>query len=201
MRSAVILGLLLPALLAAETSLLRVRVLDNDGAGHPAGSRSAGISVEVTDELGKAVPGAAVTVRLPDDGPGGAFANGVSTAILTTGPDGRATTTPITWNRLAGPVEIRIAAVSGPLRAETVARRLLSEPQPEKHGPRVVMKPQPSGGGHLKWILIGAATAGAAAATLGLRSSGGAHGGQQSSGSAEAPLINPSGSPTVGPHP
>lgn len=207
MRSAI--GLLLPVLLAAQTSLLRVGAIDSDGADHVAGSRSAGIAVEVTDGMGKPVPGAVVTVRLPDDGPGGAFANGASTAIVTTGPDGRAATTPITWNRLAGPVEIRITAVSGRLRAGTIAARRLSEPAPEKrtvletekHGPRVVMKPHASGGGHLKWILIGATTAGAVAATLGLRSSGGAHGAQQSTGSGGVTSITAVGSPDVGAHP
>ena len=190
MRGALTLGLLLPVLLAAQTSLLRVRAIDKDGATRAAGSRSAGLAVEVTDELGKPVAGAVVTVRLPDDGPGGSFANGLSSEILTTSADGRATTTPISWNRLAGTVEIRITAVSGRLRAGTIAACRLSEPEPEKraaaleperHGPRVVMKPNASngggGGGHrLRWILIGAAAGGAVAATLGLR--GGGHSGQ-----------------------
>ena len=210
---------LLPVLLAAQTSLLRVRAIDNDGAARAAGSRSAGLAVEVTDELGKPVPGAVVTVRLPDDGPGGSFASGLSTTILTTGPDGRATTSPISWNRLAGTAEIRITAVSGRLRAGTVAACRLSEPEPEKaaaapetkpeverHGPRVIVKEHPSGGGsHLKWILIGAAAAGATAAALGLRGAGNgsaAPGGSTGgSGSGTVTSITVSGPPVVGPHP
>ncbi len=208
MRGALTVGLLLPLLLPAQSSL-RVRAVDSDGAARAAGSRSAGLAVEVTDELGKPVPGAVVTVRLPDDGPGGSFANGLSSEILTTGPDGRAHTTPIAWNRLAGAVEIRITAASGRLRAGTVAAWQLSEAAPEeraaapheKHGPRVVMKPHPSGGGsHLKWILIGAAAAGATAVTLGLRGGGSASQSGQTSQQGTVSSITPSGPPAVGSH-
>ena len=206
---------LLPVLLAAQTSLLRVRAIDNDGAARAAGSRSAGLAVEVTDGLGQPVPGAVVTVRLPDDGPGGSFANGLSSTILTTGADGRATTSPISWNRLAGAAEIRITAVSGRLRAGTITSCRLSEPEPEKpavapeperHGARVIVKPHASGGsGHLKWILIGAAAAGATAAALGLRGGGSGSGSAGNGGSPGVPgsvsSITVSGSPVVGPHP
>jgi len=212
MRSGFTILLFLPVLLAAQTSLLRVRAIDSDGEARAAGSRSAGLAVEVTDGSGQPVPGAVVTVRLPDDGPGGSFANGLSSAILTTGADGRATTSPISWNRLAGTAEIRITAVSGRLRAGTVAACRLSEPepepeksaapQPERHGARVIVKQHASGGGgHLKWILIGAAAAGGAAAALGL------HGGSASSGSTGGggggggvTSITAAGPPVVGPH-
>jgi hypothetical protein len=203
MRSALILGCLLPLLLPAQT-LLRVRAVDNDGAARTAGARSAGLAVEVTDELGKPVPGAVVTVRLPDDGPSGSFANGLSSTILTTGADGRASTTPISWNRLAGSAEIRITAVSGRLRAGTVAACRLAEPEPEKraaaqeperHGPRVIVKPKDSTGGHhLKWILIGAAAGGATAVALGLRGSG--RGGQTSQ-TGTVSSITAAGAPTI----
>jgi hypothetical protein len=207
--------LLLPVALAAQISL-RVRVIDNDGAAHAAGSRSAGIAVEVTDEMGKPVPGAVVNVRLPDDGPGGAFASGLSSEIVTTGADGRATTKPISWNRLAGTAEIRVTAVSGRLRAGTIAACRLSEPppeekaavqaenvKPERHGPRVLLKPHATGGGggHLKWILIGAAAAGGAVAAIGLRGgSATSGGGQQPGGSGAISSITPAGSPVIG-HP
>ena len=206
------LGLLLPVLLAAQ-ALLRVRAIDNDGAARTAGARSAGLAVEVTDELGQPVAGAVVTVRLPDDGPSGSFANGLSSTILTTGTDGRANTSPISWNRLAGTAEIRITAVSGRLRAGTVATCLLSEPEPEKpavapdrerHGARVIVKQHPSGGGsHLKWILIAAAAAGAAVAALGLRGGGSPSStpGGSIGGPGSVTSITASGPPTVGAHP
>ncbi len=199
---------LLPVMLSAQISLLRVRAIGDDGAGHAAGSRSAGIVVEAADELGKPVPGAVITVRLPDDGPGGSFATGLSSSIVTTGADGRATTAPITWNRLVGAVEIRITAISGRLRAGTIATCRLSEPEPikqaaaepETHGARVILKSNASsGGGHLKWILIGAAAAGAAA-TCGLVV-GRSHSAQQSAGGSSATgaviSISAHGPPTI----
>ena len=214
MRGALTLGLL-PVLLAAQTSLLRVRAVDNDGAARTAGSRSAGLAVEVTDGLGQPVPGAVVTVRLPDDGPSGSFASGLSSTILTTGPDGRASTSPISWNRLAGTAEIRITAVSGRLRAGTIAACHLSEPEhekpsvapePETHGPRVIVKQHPpGGGGRLKWILIGAVVAGGAVAALGLRGGGGGSTAPGGSNGGSVPgsvtSITVSGPPVVGAHP
>jgi hypothetical protein len=195
MRGALTLGLLLPVLLAAQ-ALLRVRAIDNDGAARTAGARSAGLAVEATDELGKPVAGAVVTVRLPDDGPSGSFANGLSSTILTTGADGRAITSPISWNRLAGTAEIRITAVSGRLRAGTIATCRLSEaepekpavaPDPERHGPRVIVKQHPS----------------AAAAALGLRGggSGSSTSGGSTGGSGSVTSITASGPPVVGVHP
>jgi hypothetical protein len=214
MRGALTLLYLLPLLLPGQ-ALLRVRAIDNGGAARKAGARSAGLTVEVTDELGKPVPTAVVNVRLPDDGPSGSFANGLSSVILTTGADGRAGTTPISWNRLPGTAEIRITAVSGRLRAGTIATCRLSDPEPEpdkpavtasepeKHGPRVIVKPHASsGGGHLKWILIGAAAAGASAATLGLRRSGSTtSSGSTGGGSGIVTSITALGAPTVGAHP
>ena len=212
MRGALTIGLLLPVFLAAQTSLLRVRAIDNNGADRRAGSRSAGLAVEVTDGLGQPVPGAVVTVRLPDDGPSGSFANGLNSAILTTGADGRASTSPISWNRLVGTAEIRITAVSGRLRAGTVAACRLSEPEPkkpavapepERHGARVIVKQHASGGGgHLKWILIGAAAAGGAVAALGLRGGGsqGASGSAGGGGTGSVTSITVSGPPVIGPH-
>ena len=212
MRGALTLLILLALRLPLPgQALLRVRAIDS--AARTAGSRSAGLAVEVTDELGKPVPGGVVTVRLPDEGPSGSFASGLSSVILTTGADGRASTTPISWNRLSGTAEIRITAVSGRLRAGTIAACRLSEPEPEKraaasaperHGPRVILKPHASGGGgHLKWILIGAAAAGATAATLGLRGSGTASStaGGSTGGSGSVTSITAAGSPVVGPHP
>ncbi len=215
MRGPLTLAFLLPVLLNAQTSLLRVRAVGSGGAAHAAGSRSAGITVEVTDELGKPVSGAVVTVRMPDDGPSGSFASGLSSAIITTGQDGRASTAPIAWNRLPGTAEIRITAISGKLRAGTIAAYSLSEPapeaqaaapEPEAYGPRIIVKQHPASVGrggvsHKKWILIGVATAGAAVATLGLRRGGSSSGGGQSGQTGAVTSITPTGQPVVGPHP
>ncbi len=118
----------LSALLAAETTLLQIRAIDADGAVHQAGSRSPGLTVAVTDEVGRPVAGAVVSFRLSEDGPGGAFANGLASEIVTTGADGRASTSAIRWNRIAGTVDIRVTAVKDRLRAGAIISQYLAEP-------------------------------------------------------------------------
>jgi hypothetical protein len=189
------LCLLFPALLVAQSSLLRIRMVDS-GA-YTAGSRSPGIVVEVTDELGAPVPGAVVNVRFPDDGPSGSFASGLSSEIAKTGADGRATTSPVRWNALPGAVDIRVTAAKDRLHAGTVVTCRLSDGLPERHGPVVLVKPGASaaGGGHrLRWILIGAVAAGAAGIGLGLRGGGGGAQAGQPSAETGAVVI---GAPTI----
>src|SRR5450759_2238919 len=81
-----------PPAATREVAILQIRVVEGEGAVQAAGSRATrGLSVEVTDETGKPVGGAAVNFRLPDEGPGGVFANGMKTEVVITAPDGRAT--------------------------------------------------------------------------------------------------------------
>jgi len=68
-----------PAL--AQVAILQIRVIEGEGAVHLPGSRSPRpITVEITEETGKPVAGAAVSFHLPEGGPGGAFVNGLRTA-------------------------------------------------------------------------------------------------------------------------
>jgi hypothetical protein len=171
------LALLLPALLVAQGTLLQIHVVDGERAMYAPGTRTPGFTVEVTDELGKAVAGAVVSVRLPDDGPGGSFANGLSSEILTTGANGRATTSPLRWNRLVGAVEIRVTAVKGKLRAGTVAACEVTEAVAARRGAVFVPSTEVHrGGGHRKmWIVIAAVAAGAAGAGIAAGRMGGGH--------------------------
>jgi hypothetical protein len=192
-----ILALLLPVLLVAQSSLLQIRVVEGEGAAYLPGSRSPGLTVEVTDELGKPVAGAIVSVRLPDDGPGGSFANSLATEIVTTGANGRATTSPVRWNRLTGPVELRVTAVKGRLRAGTVATCQLSEKMAARRAAGPFFEPfaptgHASGGkGRLKWIVIGIAAS--ALVGVGAAIAGGSH----SSGTSPAATTVQIGSPTI----
>ncbi|NUN03008.1 MAG: hypothetical protein HUU41_18020, partial [Bryobacteraceae bacterium] len=96
----------------SEIAILQMKVIEGDGAIHAVSSRSTGrLVVLVTDETGKPVEAAAVSFRLPDEGPGGAFRSGLRNEILLTGPDGRASVGGIQWNDIQGPVRIRITAV------------------------------------------------------------------------------------------
>src|SRR5690606_18235442 len=90
--------------------------------------------VLVTDETGKPVEAAAVSFRLPDEGPGGAFRSGLRNEILLTGPDGRAAVGGIQWNDIQGPVRIRITAVKDKVRAGIIVDQYLSDQIPARSG-------------------------------------------------------------------
>ena len=131
-RICVVLLLLLRPLLAQnvaqnDPAILLIRVVDGAGAVYPIGSRATrGVTVQVTDEIGKPVDSAAVSFRLPDDGPSGTFSSGMRMEIVTTGPDGRANVWGMLWNRETGPFEIKITAAKGQARAGTVCALYLS---------------------------------------------------------------------------
>ncbi|HSW50996.1 MAG TPA: hypothetical protein VLH09_12515 [Bryobacteraceae bacterium] len=124
--------LLAPMCLAAQSSpdggLLQVRVVEASGPAHLAGSRSSvALVVEVSGDDGRPVQGATVAFRLPASGPGGTFANGLTTDVVLTGADGRASAAGVRWNKTPGTFEIRVAAAKGQLRASAAsARRVLA---------------------------------------------------------------------------
>lgn len=66
--------------------------------------------VQVEDENHKPIAGAAVIFFLPNDGPGGTFANGSSTFTTTTNSQGQATARGIRFNNQAGSMQIRVSA-------------------------------------------------------------------------------------------
>jgi len=147
---------------AQDPALLQIKVIEGDGAVYPIGARATrGITVQVTDETGKPVDGAAVSFRLPDSGPAGTFSSGSRTEIVTTRGDGRAGVWGMQWNRTAGSFEIQITALKGQTRAGTVCGMYLSD-SPEARASTARMGPR---GGH-KWLWIGLAVGGAAAAAL-----------------------------------
>jgi len=155
MRTA--LALILPVLLWAQGTLIEVRVVDGEGAAHTAGTRGPGLVVEVTDETGKPVSGAVVNVRLPEDGPGGTFASGFTAEILTTGADGRATTSPVRWRDTTGKFQVRVTAVKDRMRAGGVVSQEVDEAgAATSRGVVVTRRPEPEARGHRnRWLLIG----------------------------------------------
>lgn len=118
-----------------DPAILLIRIVEGEGAVYPIGSRATrGVTVQVTDETGKPVDGAAVVFRLPQDGPTGTFSSGMPTEVVTTTGDGRANVWGMQWNRVTGPLEVRITAAKGQARAGTVCGLYLSNalfsPQP-----------------------------------------------------------------------
>lgn len=165
---------LLPALVACTLAyspaanasvIVQLKIVEGEGVVYQTGSRaSRGLTVLVTDETGKPVANAAVSFKLPDEGPSGTFSSGLRTEVVTTGADGKATVWGMQWNKAVGPVEIRITAVKDQARAGLVGTQYLSEAIGVKAGGQGVFDaPRKS---HAKWILIGAIIAGGAAAGL-----------------------------------
>jgi hypothetical protein len=155
--------LLLRLTLAAQNdpAILQIRIVEGEGAVYPIGSRATrGVTVQVTDETGKPVDSAAVSFRLPDDGPTGAFSSGMRTEIVSTAADGRANVWGMQWNRVTGPLEVRITASKGQARAGTVCSLYLSNALAE---PRITGRDKAGAGGwrsHRKiWIGVGIAAA------------------------------------------
>jgi len=88
--------------------------------------------VEITDETGKPVSGAAVSFHLPEDGPGGVFVNGLRTDVATTDAQGRASLHGLQVNRISGRFQIRIMVSKEQARAGTVSSQYItgnSQPQ------------------------------------------------------------------------
>lgn len=113
---------------ARAAAILQLRVIDGDGAVNAVGSRATrGVAVQVTDETGQPVEGAAVSFTLPPDGPSGTFGKDLRTTVVTTKADGRAEIWGMQWNKVPGPVEIRITAIKDKARAGVVCQQYLSD--------------------------------------------------------------------------
>jgi hypothetical protein len=148
-----------------------MRVLQGEGAVVGIGGKSSGgIVIQVTDETGRPVEGAAVSFHLPVDGPSGTFLSGLKTEIATTASDGKVSVYGIQWNTVPGPVQIRITAAKAEARAGVIVNLYLSDkPVAETAGGRA----QGSRSGHKgRWILLVLLAAGAGGgAALGLAQS------------------------------
>ena len=113
------------SLAIAQDSALHIKVVAGDGVQNAAGSHGKPLTVEVTDATGRPVAGARVSFQVPEEGPGGLFANGLRTDIAITDSNGRATEHGLQLNRVAGSVAIRITAAKEQQRAGTIARQFI----------------------------------------------------------------------------
>jgi hypothetical protein len=114
---------------AAQVAILQIRVIEGEGAVHAPGSRSTRpLTVEVTDETGKPVGGAAVSFHLPDNGPGGVFATSMRTEVAVTDSHGRASVHGLQLNRAPGRFMILIVASKEQARAGIASFQYIAEP-------------------------------------------------------------------------
>lgn len=146
-------------------NLLHIRVLEGEGAILGAGAKSSrGISVEITDETGRPVDSAAVSFRMPEEGPGATFGRGMRTDIRSTTPDGRASIHDFTANGVTGPFQVRVTVVKNGVRAGTIVSQYVSD--------RPAGKSARAGSSTSKWIAILALAGGAAAGGIAAMSGG-----------------------------
>jgi hypothetical protein len=127
------LVLALPFVAMAQIAVLQIKVLDGEAAVHSAGARVPHpITVEVTDDSGRPVPGAAVSFQLPPEGPSGLFSNGLRTDLVLTDVSGRASIHSFQLNRTGGQFRIRITAVKEQARAGAVCLQYIGQYTAEK---------------------------------------------------------------------
>lgn len=118
-----------------DPAVLHLRVVQGEGTVYSAGGRATrGVVVQVTDETGKPVADAAVSFRLPDQGPTGEFSSGGKTEIVKTGIDGRAEVWGMQWGKQTGSFEMKITAAKGDTRGGVVCALYLSNAPVLKSG-------------------------------------------------------------------
>jgi hypothetical protein len=111
------------SLAVAQDSVLHIKVVAGDGGQHAGGAHAKPLTVEVTDATGRPVAGVRVSFQVPEEGPGGVFANGLRTDIAITDSNGRATEHGLQLNHVTGSFAIRITAAKDQMRAGTIARQ------------------------------------------------------------------------------
>jgi hypothetical protein len=141
------------------------------------------LTVEVTDETGKPVEGAAVSFHLPDNGPGGVFANGMRTEVAVTDSRGHASVHGLQLNRAPGRFLILIVASKEQARAGMASFHYIAEP-----GSGAAAATAGSSHRYRKWIVAALLAGGGAAA--GILTAG-------RSGSSPAPGSPPAPVPTI----
>jgi hypothetical protein len=145
------------------------------------------VVVLVRDGNRKPLPKASVTFSLPDEGPGGAFADGSKTLTVMTGADGYAVARGIRPNNIPGPFRIQVDANHEGDKASAAVTQFNMSVASSKGG----------GSGKVLVVLgiVGAAAAGGAVALL--RNSNG--GSPAQPGAPPTPIGITPGPGTVGP--
>ena len=165
-------GLILTAIwpAAAQIAILQIQVIEGEGTVHAPGSRSAHpLTVDVTDETGRPVEGAAVTFHLPENGPGGSFGNGLRTEVATTDARGRASAPSFQLNRTPGRFAIRIIASKEQARAGIESFQYVAE---LNSGAAAAPAARSATGRRWKWALAVVVAGGAVGGVIASRSKG-----------------------------
>jgi hypothetical protein len=139
------LVLALPAVIGAQVATVQLKVVEGEGAVHASGGRAVKpLIVEVTDETGHPVVGAAVSFHFPEQGPSGIFFNGLRTDVVISDTAGRATVRGFQLNHNAGPFQFRITAAKDQARAGIISTQYVSDAKGGASAVIPVMLPTPA---------------------------------------------------------
>ncbi|MCC7342102.1 MAG: hypothetical protein IT170_13565 [Bryobacterales bacterium] len=106
---------------------LQIKVLTPVPLHEPPGALSANqVTVQVLDGWGMPVPGATVSFRLPEAGPGGVFLNGLSTEVAIADREGKAAVRGFDWRAETGTSFLHVIAAYGEVRAGAMVEVQLS---------------------------------------------------------------------------
>ncbi len=116
----------LPSSDTAAARALQVRLQSSDAGALPVNSTSSnGYTLQVLDAAGAPVAGAAVALRLPDDGPSGTFSDGSKSLVAYTDGKGQVRFQQIHWNGSPGTAVVRVTVVKGAVHAGALIQQSL----------------------------------------------------------------------------
>jgi hypothetical protein len=140
----------------AQTAAIKIVVQEGQGAiNNIHEHRAKEPVIQVLHEDGQPIAGASVIFQLPDDGPGGAFADNAKMLSVQTDDKGQAIAHGLRPNTIAGKFQIRVTASFHGQTASALVSQINAEPAAAKSNTKLLV---------ILAIVGGAAAAGAAAA-------------------------------------
>jgi len=106
---------------------LHIHLVDGPGPARPQTKSSKGFVFQITDSTGSPVTGAAVALRLPDDGPNGSFASGLRAWVAYSDAAGIARFPVIEWGAQSGQAQLKISAAKGSTHAALMIEQQLGD--------------------------------------------------------------------------
>lgn len=180
-----------------EPGKLNLVIVEGEGAINNIKQRTARETiVQVEDENHRPVAGAAVLFLLPYYGPGGAFAGGAKSVVITTDNAGRAVMPQLQPNKLTGKFQVHVtASAHGQQATATISQSNATGAAASSAAAHAGISGKTIG------IIVGLVAAGAVGAALGLRGGGSNSQTQPSTPSTPSGTISGPGGAVFGPHP
>jgi hypothetical protein len=152
-----------PAFAQNLPTRINIVVVAGEGATTPVRRRvTQDPAVRVEDDDQQPVPGVTVVFALPVSGTSGEFVNGSKTLAVVTDKAGLATAHGLKTNEIPGTLQIYVNASLSGLRA----RALIDQTVEGVPGAPIQVQHPSKSGGTWKWVLLGIAAAGGAAAGI-----------------------------------